>query len=251
VTKMSKEQIINLFLNDEVEAALEMCKKFGFEKLKEDLGKTINHISDIDKYRNYYNKNNGRVPGVQIESWGNVPDLRQQTAMKHLSEIGASSLLDIGCADGTFCFFCLKNNIVKQIYGIDPWEEGIKWANKYSKNNLLNAFFLQGLFEDINLDEISFDAVHIGEVLEHVIDPVSILRKIRKHNIKCVVITIPIKRPLVTQEEERKFFACEVTEHVRLITYQQLEKYCNDTGFKIIKSDIINIGWVNLIVTII
>lgn len=247
---MTEDQIIYLFSTGEVQFALEMTEMHGFSNLKETFQKALKHTSNIALYRDHYRKNNGRIPGAQIEQ-GKGPDIRQQTALKHLFAIKADSLLDIGCADGSFDFFCFENKIVKQVTGIDPWEEGIQWAMKYSREHSLNAFFIQGLFEDISLEKFTFDAIHLGETLEHVIDPIKILRSLRKYSIKGIVITVPLKRPTITAEEKKILTSGQTAEHVRLINLASLQEYCKESGFKIINIDVTGIGWVNLIATLI
>ena len=247
---MTEEQIINIFGSGLVFEAIELAEKNDFKDLSEKFQKSIEHIYDPSVYYEHYKKNNGRIPGAQIETGGG-PDSRQKTAMNHLKAIGATSLLDIGCADGSFCFFCLKEGIVKNVIGIDPWLEGIDWATEYSLRMDLNAHFIQGIFEDIKVGEFNFDAIHLGEILEHVIDPVAILRNLRKHHPKGIVITVPTERPPVTEEEKKILTDGRVAEHVRLITPPLLNVFCKNSGFEIIRSDIIGSGWVNLIATIV
>lgn len=247
---MTEEQIINIFGSGLVFEAIELAEKNDFTDLSEKFKKSIEHISDPSIYYDHYKQNNGRIPGAQIETGGG-PDSRQQTAMNHLKAIGATSLLDIGCADGSFCFFCLKEGIVKNTIGIDPWAEGIDWATEYSLRMDLNAHFIQGIFEDIKIGEYNFDAIHLGEILEHVIDPVVILRSLRRHHPKGIVITVPTERPPVTEEEKKILTDGRIAEHVRLITPELLLTFCKNSGFEIIRSDVIGSGWVNLIATIV
>lgn len=247
---MTEEQIINIFGSGNVNDALKLAEEYGFTALSENFKKAIEHIEDPSVYYEHYKQNNGRIPGAQIEMGGG-PDSRQQTAMKHIKALNASSLLDIGCADGSFCFFCLKEGIVKNVIGIDPWEEGIEWATEYALRIDLDAHFIQGLFEDIKVGEYNFDVIHLGEILEHVIDPVAILRSLRRFHPKGIVITVPMERPPVTPDEKVLLTDGRVAEHVRLITPTLLHEYCKASGFEIIRSDILGQGWVNLIATIV
>jgi ubiquinone/menaquinone biosynthesis C-methylase UbiE len=247
---VTEEQIINIFGSGKVEEALKLAFDSGFSTLFENFKRAVKHIKDPTSYYEHYKQNNGRIPGAQIEMGGGQ-DTRQQTAMKHIKALNASSLLDIGCADGSFCFFCLKEGIVKSVIGIDPWEEGIAWATEYALRINIDALFIPGLFEDIKVGEYNFDVIHLGEILEHVIDPVVILRSLRRYHPKGIVITIPMERPPVTSDEKVLLTDGRVAEHVRLITPTLLHEYCQASGFEIIRSDILGQGWVNLIATIV
>lgn len=124
---MTEDQIINIFGNGQVNDAIFLAKSNGFLTLAANFEKAIKHIEDTKEYSKHYMKNNGRVAGAQVLGVGG-PDFRQMKAMSHVQELGAKTLLDIGCADGSFCIFCLKNKIVENVIGIDPWIEGILWA---------------------------------------------------------------------------------------------------------------------------
>ncbi len=246
---MTEDQIISLFGNGQVKDAIMPAKSNGFKDLAEKFEKAISHINDQRAYLDHYTKNNGRIAGAQIQNNGG-PDFRQITAMNHLKALNAETLLDIGCADGSFCIFCLKNDIVKSVVGIDPWLEGISWAAEYFTKNSLSGNFIHAIFEDVNLGKYSFDAVHLGEILEHVINPVEILLRLRRYPLKGIVVTVPTERPPITPEEKVVLSDGRVAEHVRLISIQHLEGYCEKAGFEIVRSETIGFGWVNLIATL-
>ena len=246
---MTEDQIINIFGSGRVNDALMLARSNGFNTLAENFEKAISHVKDPGEYLKHYKGNNGRIAGAQIQ--GNMgPDARQVTAMQHVRSLGAFTLLDIGCADGSFCAFCAESKFVNNVIGIDPWEEGIAWAQNYFRSHNLEGYFINSVLEDVDLDQYEFDAVHLGEILEHVIDPVAVLNKLRKYPVKGIVITVPTERPPVTADEKIVLTDGRVAEHVRLISIQHLEGYCEKSGFEIIKKDIVGQGWVNLIATI-
>lgn len=246
---MNRDQIINIFGSGQVSDAIMLARNNGYNDLAENFEKAVSHVKDPKIYLEHYRKNNGRIAGAQIQGKGG-PDSRQAIAMDHVRELKAETLLDIGCADGSFCVFCLERKIVKSVIGIDPWVDGINWATDYFNHNNMNGVFINALLEDVTLDDYKFDAIHLGEILEHVIDPVAILMKLRKYPIKGIVITIPTERPPITPNEEILLTDGRVAEHVRLISLQNLYDYCRKSGFEIVNTDTIGFGWVNLIATI-
>jgi 2-polyprenyl-3-methyl-5-hydroxy-6-metoxy-1,4-benzoquinol methylase len=248
---MSKNIILDYFCNGEVEKAISMAKGYGFVEMVINFEKSLQHTNSKEQYKKYYEEcfDNGTAWHQIVSEIG--PDLRQRMAMIHLKELKIDSLLDIGCADGSFIFFCLKNGIIKKATGVDPWINGIKWATQYSTDNFPNqAIFKQGLIEDILIDS-NYDAIHIGEVLEHVIDPVGVLEKIKQCRPKGIVVTVPIERPPLTLEEKTRLSGGSVTtEHIRLITLEVLARYCSESGMVISKMEIVGSKWVNLVATL-
>lgn len=85
-------------------------------------------------------------------------------------------LLDIGCWDGRFLERIREKNLYKELYGIDLVAEGIN--NARSKGFNVQVVDLNtGI---LPFPDAYFDTVTILAVLEHVFDPYSIIREIRR-----------------------------------------------------------------------
>ena len=201
-------------------------------------------VKDTDAFKTHYAADNGRKPGQQItENWG--ADVRQWAAFEQLRKLNGNVLLDIGCADGSFCQLCLTNNVVRNVIGVDLWKNGIEWA----KNNIKGDFHF-GMFEELTILP-DYDVVHIGEVLEHVIDPVEVLAKVYHPQLKGIVVTVPIKAPPMGEEEALNVLNGKPLEHVRIITKDLLTTYAHKTRYRIANSREVTMGWVNLVATLI
>lgn len=89
-------------------------------------------------------------------------------------------VLDLGCLDG-FAGLTLANNekSVKRLVGIDLSKDGIDLANQRKRQVRVDADFYQEPIEDYlaRTDE-RFDLIMLFEVIEHVKDPVELLRLI-------------------------------------------------------------------------
>ena len=100
-----------------------------------------------------------------------------------------SSLLDVGCYDGDFLSMLPKD--IKK-YGVDVDEPAIIRARKKYSNNEIEFFNCS--FEDFNSITHQFDTIVMFHVLEHLINPVNVLIKLKdisKNNTK-LVIEVPI-----------------------------------------------------------
>nr|NGX57099.1 dTDP-3-amino-3,4,6-trideoxy-alpha-D-glucopyranose [Candidatus Anoxychlamydiales bacterium] len=91
-----------------------------------------------------------------------------QSVMENTSK--NSSLLDLACGDGTLLE--MMSNHFSSIVGVDGSDKYLNLAKK----KISTAKFYNSLIEDFNTDQ-KFDVVTLLCILEHVIDPISILKK--------------------------------------------------------------------------
>ncbi len=87
-----------------------------------------------------------------------------------LEHADGDSLLDLACGDGLMTAMFARR--FKRIVGVDASGSHVAEARK----RLPGALFLESLIEELELNE-KFDAVFLLDILEHVIDPVGVLRK--------------------------------------------------------------------------
>ncbi|BDG60365.1 hypothetical protein caldi_14550 [Caldinitratiruptor microaerophilus] len=82
-------------------------------------------------------------------------------------------LLDVGCGSGQF----LANMRARgwNVLGVEPDGEAVRVAREH-----FGLTVSQGTLEEVDLREGTFDAVTLNHVIEHVLDPVGILRSCRR-----------------------------------------------------------------------
>ena len=88
-------------------------------------------------------------------------------------------ILDIGSADGTFTKVILDKSKAKSIIGIDVLKDSVYWARRHWKKNKKMTFRL-GDAHDLKFKSEMFDAVFALEVLEHVFEPIKVLKEVRR-----------------------------------------------------------------------
>ena len=102
----------------------------------------------------------------------------------------SGTLLDIGCGEGHTLKFFDENGWV--VRGIDFSEQGLKQINPE-----MLSYAEIGNMDNIITEEISagnlYDVVNLKNVLEHVRNPIRLLKNIRKlvKNSGCLVVTVP------------------------------------------------------------
>lgn len=111
-----------------------------------------------------YNANNQNSLGAQNEIRESVSTILRK----------AENMLDVGCGDG-YLFRAIKAKS-KNVYGCDISEVALQEAKKRGMETIcadLNAAFLP-------YRENSFDCITCLEVLEHLIDPLNLLKNLKR-----------------------------------------------------------------------
>jgi SAM-dependent methyltransferase len=88
------------------------------------------------------------------------------------------TVMEIGAAYGETLFYLKKNEIAKEIVGVELFED-IKNKNRYKKVDK----FIFGNIENIELPEYEnyFDLILLPDVLEHLLEPLKVLEKVQNY----------------------------------------------------------------------
>lgn len=91
-----------------------------------------------------------------------------------------STCLELGCADGKVTMELGKK--FKRVVAVDGSKAFLDvLREKLQKEDVsANIQCIEGYFEDVELDE-KFDTITMGHILEHVDDPVTVLKKYKKY----------------------------------------------------------------------
>jgi len=177
---------------------------------------------------------------------------RFNEVMKAIDQIKDGKVLDIGSADGTFSKVILDKTKASQLVGIDVVKTSVNWANKYWKNKKMK--FVVGDAHKLKYKNNSFDAVFILEVLEHVHDPLKILKEVKRILKKggYGIFLVPSDNSLfeVVWFLWLHFYPRGwVWKDTHIQTYKNnyLPKICRQAGFKVEVDKKFNLGMLHLV----
>ncbi len=158
-----------------------------------------------------------------------------------LENVRGNSLLDLACGDGLMTEMLARQ--MTRVVGVDASGKHLSEARK----RLPQTDFYESLVEDLELDE-RFDTVTMLDLLEHVVDPIALLRKAASFlaDEGVLILHVPnayaINRRLAvlmgTLEhcEELSPFDLQIAGHRRSYSLQTLCKDIEQAGLRTIKT---------------
>lgn len=150
-----------------------------------------------------------------------------------------ATLFDIGCGEGFFANYFLKKGW--KVNACDFSSYGVE-----SLNPELLEHFQRGDIFDVLDDKISenkkYDFINFSNVLEHVIDPVLSINKIKKIMDRNSLLKVNVPNDFSEFQKlliDRKFIDKETwfcaPDHLNYFTFESLEKLLDSLGFEIVK----------------
>lgn len=161
------------------------------------------HINESDFYRKIY------LSGLDL-----LPSKPDQ-----------SHVLDIGCSSGYFLSIAQEQGY--EISGVEPNQK----ESKYALDNGINI--IGSSLKDIQQAQITFDAITLWDVLEHIKDPVNYLKSLRmflKPN-GYVFVQIPTCDSLAARVMQKKCNMFDGIEHLTLFSAKSLDSAFNSADF--------------------
>lgn len=136
-------------------------------------------------------------------------------------------ILDIGCAFGFFLALAKKRGW--QVYGVEPAKKPALFARRKYRLNILND-----PVEKVSFGKESFDVVALFQTIEHLADPISVLKKIKQWLKKdgLIVISTPNQRSYLARLMGKYWFEYKPDEHFFYFSPETLTRLLLKTGFK-------------------
>lgn len=157
---------------------------------------------------------------------------------------GCKTLLDVGCGEGTFAGY-IKGKENLEAWGIElmegPGKEAMKRLDKVFIGPCEN--FIEELPDNY------FDAIYCNDVLEHLVDPYSVLAILRTKLTEngVVISSIPniryhdaFKKIILHKRFEYERHGIFDKTHLRFFTKSSIVKMYREQGFKILSHEGVN-----------
>lgn len=166
--------------------------------------------------------------------WGRplsyIPLLKESMGLS-IMELNASlrgNLLDIGCGNGEF----LSNmrDLGWQVHGVEPDEHAVRFAKEE-----FNLELHHGTLQSVGFPESSFDVVTMNHVIEHVHDPIALVkecRRVLKRGGRLVVATPNVES--IGHRLFKQFWrGLEPPRHLHLFSLKTMQLCAEQAGLKV------------------
>lgn len=188
---------------------------------------------DKTYYKDSINKFNDPDVAYQWSKSSNRYIKRSQKTLKRLRRLLGKDfknirLLDVGCASGAF--IKIANKLGVHAEGVEPMAFPARAATASGLK------VTEGYLEDLNLPEESFDVVTLFEVIEHLKNPVSLLkecRRILRPGGLMIVKTGNTDSWTVRYMKERWDYFCPAIGHISFFNPRSMKVLAERTGFTI------------------
>lgn len=150
-------------------------------------------------------------------------------------------VLEIGCGKGFVSEQLRKNGCA--VTGIEIDKESAKKAKRFCKSVLV------GNVEEMKLDFVkeSFDVILFGDVLEHLLDPKAVLKKLRPFLVRegKIVVSLPnvanwkIRLGFLVGKFGYTEWGILDKTHVRFFTMKSARDLLKEAGFRVVEEDFV------------
>lgn len=153
---------------------------------------------------------------------------RLNIVIKHFSGVERPEMLDWGSGFGDFC-------VMAKSYGVDI--AALEFSEERASH--LESRGIRIVTPD-GLKEKHYHFINLDQVLEHVTEPVALLRQIRHYlrddGILCVSTPrcVHIEKNLKTGMLTQRVFDCLSMQHINAFTNKSLKKACKAAGFSVL-----------------
>ena len=154
------------------------------------------------------------------------------------------SVLDVGCANGVNGKYLLDNDIADVVYGIE-YDKAMSDVAESVYTKTFNGDLNSNKFiEEIVSTDVAFDYIIFGDILEHLVDPLNVLMRIKKMlkqdgkiiisvpNVAHIEFFIQVYLKGTFPQNNRGLFD---KTHVRWFTKKDAYKLVQNSGLKVLE----------------
>lgn len=186
-----------------------------------------------DDYNRYYQKNEYYFTSVTPGSGGSSIEEQQRyqaiysLLRKHCAGLDSATILDFGCGKGGFLKW-ISQEKQNKVLGIEASKHCRMFLNEHS--NIPCYGSIENLKDDV-------DIIILSHVLEHLYDPLSVLKQVRHHclDTTTIYIEVPLAQQYLTEPVtwQQLYF-----EHINHFYQASLKTILAKAGFKIEYEDV-------------
>ena len=141
--------------------------------------------NDSEYYSNNHRKYNS---GSRLYEWH--LQAFKETLYGLVEQSGGNTVLDAGCGEGYVVNYLAGKNPTLQLTGVDLSNDAVNYAKEHFGDK---ARFRTGSIYRLPFSDRSFDLVICSEVLEHLDDPATAVKELKRVARMAILITVPLE----------------------------------------------------------
>ena len=158
-----------------------------------------------------------------------LAELLLEDATKHLGDT-PRTILDVGCGDGNLVRTWEARHGLRAL-GSDLSPYRTAYARKHGQGT-----FLCSRADALPFVDDQFEAISMIEVLEHMEDPATVLRELRRVARKVVLVSVPYDQELVIQQCPHCLESFHVDGHIQRFAPETLRETAERAGFRVLNT---------------
>lgn len=213
----TKDDIPKLYSRYYTHTSLEVT---AFERLRREIRQCI-----LARMGYRVEPSTGLLPRL-LSRWGSFARAAAMDVL-NLSASEVGTLLDVGCGNGEF--ISRMHSLGWNVSGVDPDPAAVA----FGRSHKLSVF--QGTISDVPPD-LAYDVITLNHVIEHVPDPVELLRECGKRlrpKTGRLIITTPNLKSLGHRWFDRYWRGLEFPRHLVLFSPRGLSEYVTRAGLRV------------------
>jgi SAM-dependent methyltransferase len=167
-----------------------------------------------------------RCAGERGARWRELGAVGKADHIERLLPARPDRLVEIGCGDGALLAELERRGAAASLHGFDVSEEAVRAARG---RGLRSVDVLDG--DGVPVDDDSFDVAVLSHVLEHVPDPVALLREAAR-TAPTVIVEVPLERNLSGRRGSRRALS-EGAGHVHALDRARVREIADAAGLRV------------------
>ena len=201
------------------------CPETDLER--EMLRKASGHLTDLNEFKRFYNQN---IFTACPEFFSGFPlDVRLQTIANIITQNKYTTVMDIGCRVGILLFHLATRQLISRGLGLDVNISSIGVCKEYrTKLHMEDKLEFKACLIEEYVSDTRFDCVVMADVLEHVVDPIGILKQASAYT-NYIIASFPSGNV----DGASELTTAEYREHVRLLDKSSANAIFRASGWEI------------------
>ena len=212
------------------------CKECGFAHIIPI--PTESELEDVYSHEYYDDEKPLYIESyIKDQDWHNLVNSERYNLYEQFITSDHKKILDIGSGPGLF----LKHGKERgwEVQGVEPSKQAYEYSSKKLKLNIFNGFFSKETYKNFN----DFDVVNLSLVLEHIPNPIEMVKLIKSITKKNGLISISVPndfnpfQKILNENLDYDSWWVAPPHHINYFNHNTLANFIESLGFEVVHQE--------------